>query len=307
MKYALALHGGAGTITRNLLTPEKEAEYKKGLSDALAAGQAVLETGGSAMDAVEATVRSLENCPLFNAGKGAVFTHTGEHEMDAAIMSGSDLTAGAVAGVKNVKNPVTLARTILEKTDHVMLSGAGALELAKKEGLEIETDEYFFNQFRYDQYLEAKEHDRIQLDHAGERKFGTVGAVALDKNGNLAAATSTGGMTNKRYNRIGDSPIIGAGTYANNETCAISCTGHGELFIRSVVAFDIHALMSYKNLSLQAACDEVVLKKLVKIEGEGGLVAVDKDGNICLSFNSEGMYRASVKEGEVAEVAIYRD
>ena len=290
-KIALALHGGAGTILKSSMSPEKEAAYKNALSDALAIGYSLLEKGASSLDAVEKTVMSLEDCPLFNAGKGSVFTHNGSHEMDAAIMNGSDLTAGAVAGVSEIKNPVHLARMIMEKSDHVLLSGAGANEFAKLHQLQTENDQYFFDQFRYDQLLEIRGTDKFQLDHS-DKKFGTVGAVALDLNGNIAAATSTGGMTNKRYNRVGDSPIIGSGTYANNNTCAISCTGHGEFFIRAVVAYDISCLIEYKGLSLAQACEFVVNDKLKKFGGEGGLVAVNKNGECVLSFNSEGMYRA---------------
>ncbi len=290
-KIALALHGGAGTILKTSMSSEKEAAYKSALSDALAIGYRLLEKGASSLDAVEQVVMSLEDCPLFNAGKGSVFTHNGSHEMDAAIMNGSDLTAGAVAGVSEIKNPVHLARMVMEKSDHVLLSGAGANEFAKLHHLQTENDQYFFDQFRYDQLLEIRGTDKFQLDHS-DKKFGTVGAVALDLNGNIAAATSTGGMTNKRYNRVGDSPIIGSGTYANNNTCAISCTGHGEFFIRAVVAYDISCLIEYKGLTLTQACEFVVNDKLKKFGGEGGLVAVNKNGECVLSFNSEGMYRA---------------
>jgi beta-aspartyl-peptidase (threonine type) len=290
-KIALALHGGAGTILKTSMSSEKEAAYKNALSDALAIGYSLLEKGASSMDAVEQVVMSLEDCPLFNAGKGSVFTHNGSHEMDAAIMNGSDLTAGAVAGVSEIKNPVHLARMVMEKSDHVLLSGAGANEFAKLHQLKTENDQYFFDQFRYDQLLEIRGSDKFQLDHS-DKKFGTVGAVALDMNGNIAAATSTGGMTNKRYNRVGDSPIIGSGTYANNNTCAISCTGHGEFFIRAVVAYDISCLIEYKGLTLAQACEFVVNDKLKKFGGEGGLVAVNRNGECVLSFNSEGMYRA---------------
>jgi L-asparaginase / beta-aspartyl-peptidase len=290
-KIALALHGGAGTILKTSMSPEKEAAYKNALSDALTIGYNLLEKGASSLDAVEQVVMSLEDCPLFNAGKGSVFTHNGSHEMDAAIMNGSDLSAGAVAGVSEIKNPVHLARMVMEKSEHVLLSGAGANEFAKLHQLQTENDQYFFDKFRYDQLLEIRGTDKFQLDHS-DKKFGTVGAVALDLNGNIAAATSTGGMTNKRYNRIGDSPIIGSGTYANNNTCAISCTGHGEFFIRAVVAYDISCLIEYKGLSLAQACEFVVNDKLKKFGGEGGLVAVNRNGECVLSFNSEGMYRA---------------
>jgi len=310
-KYAIALHGGAGTILRSHLTPEKESAYKTALNEALEVGESVLKNGGSALDAVEQTVITLENCPLFNAGKGAVFTNEGKHEMDASIMNGIDLCAGAVSGINQVKNPVKLARAIMEKTEHVYLSGEGALQFAKKINTELENEDYFYVQMRYDQWKEAQKSDGIFLDHNlqqnenGEKKFGTVGAVALDLHGNLAAATSTGGMTNKKFGRVGDSPIIGAGTYANNATCGISCTGHGEFFIRSIVAYDISCLMEYAGLTLKQACDKVVKDKLVKIGGEGGLVAVDKFGNVELSFNSEGMYRAMKTSESEAYVGIY--
>lgn len=313
-QYSLVLHGGAGTILKSLMTPEKELAYRQALEEALLVGENVLRTGGTALDAVEATVRSLEDCPLFNAGRGAVFTNEGKNELDASIMRGDTLEAGAVAGVKNIKNPISLARAVMEKSEHVLMCGAGANAFAQSIGTEFAPDEYFFVQARYDQLLEARKTDGVFLDHSGEAKlgdnkskFGTVGAVALDQHGNLAAATSTGGMTNKKFGRAGDSPIIGAGTYANNKTCAISCTGHGEFFIRSVVAYDISCLMEYKGLSLTEACDKVVKEKLVKIGGEGGLVAIDSKGNIELPFNSEGMYRAWIREGEKAAVSIYAD
>lgn len=304
--YAIAIHGGAGTITRSSMTPEKEAAYRQALQDALAAGEAILKQKGSSLDAVEATVRVLEDNPLFNAGRGSVFTHEGKNEMDASIMNGSNLMAGAVAGVQNVKNPVSLARAIMERSEHVMMSGSGAVDFARSVNTEFMPDDYFFVQQRFDQLQEAIKTDSVVLDHT-ERKFGTVGAVAIDVSGNLAAATSTGGMTNKKHGRIGDTPIIGAGTYANNNTCAISCTGHGEYFIRSVVAYDISCLMEYKGKSLREACDLVVKEKLVKLGGEGGLIAVDAHGNIELPFNSEGMYRAFVKEGQTAYIGIYKD
>jgi beta-aspartyl-peptidase (threonine type) len=311
-KYAIAIHGGAGTILKSTMTAEKEQAYKSALEEAIYAGEVILKKGGPSLDAVEFAIRSLENNPLFNAGKGAVFTHTGKNEMDASLMNGKDLTAGAVAGVSNIKNPVSLARAVMEKSGHVFLAGPGAIEFAKKVHAEFENDDYFFVQMRYDQLQKAKESDTMLLDHTvdkfetGEKKFGTVGAVALDMQGNLAAGTSTGGMTNKKYGRIGDSAVIGAGTYANNNTCAISCTGHGELFIRSVVAYDISCLIEYKGLSLKEACDLVVMDKLVKIGGEGGLIALDNKSNIELPFNSEGMYRAKKSSGEDLFIAIYK-
>jgi beta-aspartyl-peptidase (threonine type) len=311
-KYSIAIHGGAGTILKSTMTPEKEQAYTQALQDAIDAGESVLKTGGAALDAVELAIASLENNPLFNAGKGAVFTHTGKHEMDASIMSGVDLRAGAVAGVSNIKNPISLSRAVMEKSEHVFLAGLGALDFAKKVNAKFENDDYFFVQMRYEQLQMALKSDSMILDHtedtfeSGEKKFGTVGAVVMDVHGNLAAGTSTGGMTNKNYGRIGDTPMVGAGTYANNNTCAISCTGHGEFFIRSVVAYDISCLIEYKGLTLKEACDIVVMNKLVKIGGEGGLIAIDKLGNIVLPFNSEGMYRAKKTNDSSVFIGIYK-
>jgi beta-aspartyl-peptidase (threonine type) len=305
-KYAIAIHGGAGTILRSSMTLEKEHAYRKGLEDAILAGEKILEAGGNALDAVEVSINSLEDNVLFNAGKGAVFTNEGKNEMDASVMNGKDLMAGAVTGIKNIKNPITLARAVMEKSEHVFLCSDGAMKFAKNNNIKLEDDAYFFVQHRYDQLQEALKTDSIVLDHT-EKKCGTVGAVALDSHGNIAAGTSTGGMTNKKFGRVGDSPMIGAGTYANNNTCAISCTGHGELFIRSVVAYDISCLMEYKGLSLKDACDLVVNKKLVEIKGEGGLIALDAKGNIELPFNSEGMYRAKKSQGEKIYIGIYKD
>lgn len=304
--FSIAIHGGAGTILHSSMTPELQAQYEQGLQDALNVGLQILKSGGSSLDAVEAAVVSLEDFPLFNAGRGAVFNSVGSHEMDAAIMNGRTLEAGATMGLSGIRNPVKLARTIMERSEHVMLAGQGAADFARQQGFEIVNDDYFYNQLRYEQWQEAKATDKVQLDHS-DKKFGTVGAVALDAQGNLAAATSTGGMTNKKFGRIGDSPVIGAGTYANNATCAVSCTGHGELFLRAVVAYDISCLMEYRGLSLQAACDLVVHDKLVKIHGEGGLVAVDAQGNITMPFNSEGMYRACADSNGRNEVRIYKD
>ncbi|MBL7812235.1 MAG: isoaspartyl peptidase/L-asparaginase [Bacteroidetes bacterium] len=304
MNFSLVLHGGAGTITRALMTSEKEQLYQSGLKDALNTGRKVLQYGGTALDAVCATVAVLEDNPLFNAGRGSVFNHQGRHEMDASVMDGSQLTGGAVTCVQNIRNPVLAARHVMEHSQHVLLCGAGAEMFAKEHGLEFADDDYFFDDFRFAQWKEVQHSETVQLDHT-EKKFGTVGAVAVDIAGNLAAATSTGGMTNKKWGRIGDTPIIGAGTYANNTTCAVSCTGHGELFIRSVVAYDISCLMEYKGLSLQEACDLVVMEKLVKIGGEGGLVATDALGNVAMPFNSEGMYRAFCTPTD-SEVLIYR-
>jgi len=304
---ALAIHGGAGTIAKELMTPSREKAYRDALELALRRGHAVLEKGGPALDAVEAAVRALEDSPHFNAGKGSVFNADGQHEMDAALMNGSDLRAGAIAGVQNVKNPISLARMVMEHSNHVLLSGNGAFEFAHKQKAELEDDEYFFDDLRYQQWKETAGTDVYQLDHSDkERKFGTVGAVALDAAGHLAAATSTGGMTNKKWQRIGDSPIIGAGTYANDQTCAISCTGHGESFIRAVAAFDVHALMAYKGLSLQEAVRVVVHEKLPPLEGDGGLIAVDRNGNIVLDFNCSGMYRGQVGADGVFQTAIFR-
>ncbi len=302
--FTIAIHGGAGTILRELMTPEKELLYISALNEALLIGKKILENNGSSLDAVEECVMSLENCSLFNAGKGAVFTNEGKNELDASIMEGKNLMAGAVAGVSRIKNPIKLAKTIMQNSEHVLMCGEGAFKFALENDIEICNDEYFFVQHRYEQWLSSLKENKIFLDHSGqaliEKKFGTVGAVALDMHGNLAAATSTGGMTNKKYGRVGDTSIIGSGTYANNNTCAVSCTGHGEFFIRSVVAYDVSCLMEYKGFTLNEACNEVVKNKLVKIGGEGGLIALDTKGNINLSFNSEGMYRGYCdKEGNI--------
>ena len=301
---AIAVHGGAGTVDRALLTPEKEAAFLAALTAAVRRGHGVLTAGGTALDAVEAAVRVLEDSPLFNAGRGSVFTAEGTHEMDAAVMQGSDLRAGAVAGVQNVKNPVALARLVMERSGHVLLSGRGAFEFAHRHKLPLEDDAYFFDAYRHAQWQEVRGTDAVRLDHdAGGKKFGTVGAVALDAQGDLAAATSTGGMTNKRWQRIGDSPVPGAGTYANNATCAISCTGNGEAFLRAVAAHDVHALMAYKGLSLEEAARVVVHEKLPPLDGEGGLIAVDRHGRVVLDFNSSGMYRAKIDAaGEEAAI-----
>lgn len=306
-KIALAIHGGAGTIAPELMTPAREKAYREALDLALRHGHAVLERGGPALDAVEAAVRALEDTPLFNAGRGSVFNADGQHEMDASLMNGSDLRAGAVAGVQNVKNPISLARKVMENSNHVLISGMGAFEFAHKQKVPLEDDQYFFDDFRYQQWKEVAGSDKIQLDHTDkEKKFGTVGAVALDASGHLAAATSTGGMTNKKWQRVGDSPIIGAGTYANDETCAISCTGHGESFIRAVAAHDVHALMAYKGLSLAEAVRVVVHEKLPPLDGDGGLIAIDRSGNIVLDFNCSGMYRGHVGSDGIFHTAIFR-
>ncbi len=305
----LALHGGAGTIPKGTLTPQQEAEYTTALRTALHAGWAVLEAGGSATEAVATTVSSLEDCPLFNAGRGAVFAHDESHQLDAAIITGKDRNTGAVCGVSGVRNPVRLAQKVMEHSEHVLLSGSGAEAFARTQNVAFENEAYFYNELRHQQWQEAVKADRVQLDHsnaAGDKKFGTVGAVALDSFGNLAAATSTGGLTNKRWGRIGDTPIIGAGTWADNATCAVSCTGVGEFFIRTVVGHEIDALMRYAGKNLEEACTEVVHHQLVKIGGEGGLIALDAAGNISLSFNSDGMYRAFKKHTGEEEVAIYK-
>ncbi len=327
---AIAIHGGAGTILKTEMDAEKEARYRGALQAALHAGKEVLEGGGTALDAVEASVRSLEDCPLFNAGKGSVFTHEGTHEMDAAIMDGKTRLAGAVSLVSKVRNPVSLARLVMERTEHVFLSGPGAMDFAEEMQVPMETDEWFFDEYRYQQWQAVKDTDAFLLDHSqiaearealptsvkeseensfgqplDEKKFGTVGAVALDQHGNIAAATSTGGMTNKKYGRIGDSPMIGAGNYANNETCAISATGSGEFFIRAVVAYDVSCLMEFKGLSLEEAAKEVVHHRLLTINGDGGLIGVDAQGNIAMPFNTEGMYRAAYYPDGREVVEIY--
>ncbi|MGI8788395.1 MAG: isoaspartyl peptidase/L-asparaginase family protein [Pyrinomonadaceae bacterium] len=301
-KIALAVHGGAGTIRRSSMTAEIENEYRSGLQAALDAGWKILNDGGNSLDAVEATVCELENNPLFNAGRGAVFNHDGKNEMDASIMDGATLNAGAVAFVRNVVNPIKLARLVMERTEHILLAGEGANEFAKEMKIEFAPDEYFFTEFRHQQLLEARESGKVQLDHS---PLGTVGAVACDSDGNLAAATSTGGMTNKKFGRIGDTPIVGAGTYADNRTCAVSCTGHGEFFMKSVAAYDVAARMKYKNSSLIEAANETI-EYLKTIGGEGGLIAVDAFGNVALPFNCEGMYRGFVKSGGEIIVEIYR-
>ncbi len=304
--YIIAIHGGAGTILKSSMTAENEKMYLKALEDALESGYSILRAGGSALEAVVQATVFLEDCPLFNAGRGSVFTHDGCHEMDASIMDGKTLKAGAVTGINNVKNPVILSKYIMENSEHVLLSGKGAEEFARKMRCEFESDEYFFSQFRYDQLLEIRDTNTVKLDHS-EKKFGTVGAVARDVHGHIAASTSTGGMTNKRYGRVGDSPVIGAGTYANDKTCAVSCTGHGEFFLRAVVAYDISCLMEYKGLSLAEACEFVVHKKLMPVGGEGGLIAVDSASNVALVFNSEGMYRGWKDADGNGQTSIYKD
>ena len=307
-KYSLVIHGGAGTLVKGLMTEEKEAQYKAALNEALEKGYAVLENGGNALDAVAVAVTVLEDSPLFNAGRGSVFTNDGTHEMDASIMDGKTLDAGAVSLITGIKNPISLARDVMEKTEHVFLAGEGAMRFAKTLGYKLESPEYFYDELRYQQWQNIKDSDKFELDHSmkKEGKFGTVGAVACDQNGNVAAATSTGGMTNKRWGRVGDSPMVGAGTYANNETCAVSCTGSGEYFIRGVVAYDVSCLMEYKGMTLEEAADEVINNRVLKIGGDGGLIAVDSKGNVAMPFNTEGMYRAYKTSEGKKEIGIYK-
>jgi beta-aspartyl-peptidase (threonine type) len=306
--FSIAIHGGAGTLVKGMMTPELEAKYKADLKYALHQGYAILENGGSATDAVEKAVQVLEDSPLFNAGRGSVFTATGSHEMDASIMDGKTLNAGGVSLITGIKNPISLARDVMEKSEHVFLAGEGAMQFAKELDYKMKDASYFYDEFRHKQWLEIKDTDSFQLDHATKKdsKFGTVGAVACDQNGNIAAATSTGGMTNKKWGRVGDSPMIGAGNYANNKTCAISCTGSGEFFIRGVVAYDVACLMEHKSMSLQDASNEVINKRILEIGGDGGLIAVDAKGNIAMPFNTEGMYRASKNSGGKEDISIYK-
>jgi len=306
--FSLAIHGGAGTLVKGMMTPELEAKYTLALKQALEAGFKLLEVGKTAVEAVEESVRLLEDSPLFNAGKGSVFTATESHEMDASIMDGKTLNAGGVSLITGIKNPVTLARDVMEKSEHVFLAGEGAMQFAKELDYKLEDASYFYDEFRHKQWLEIKDTDSFQLDHSKKKdsKFGTVGAVACDQDGNIAAATSTGGMTNKKWGRVGDSPMIGAGNYANNKTCAISCTGSGEFFIRGVVAYDVACLMEHKGMSLEAASNEVINKRILEIGGDGGLIAVDAEGNIAMPFNTEGMYRALKSSNGKDEVSIYK-
>src|SRR5437763_5126943 len=310
-KPMLVMHGGAGTITRASMTPEMEKQYREKLEEALRTGHAVLMKGGSSLDAVEASIRILEDSPLFNAGKGAVFTHEGKNEMDAAIMNGQTLAAGSVAGVTVIKNPHSAALAVMEKSKHVILAGKGAEEFAKQAGLEIVDPKYFWTERRWKSLQNelAKEKGKPQtyLDVPEEHKFGTVGAVALDQHGNLAAGTSTGGTQNKRWGRIGDSPIIGAGTYADNDSVAVSCTGTGEYFIRWTVAHDIAALYKYKGMTVQQAGNEVIHQKLEPVHGDGGAIVLDHNGNFSMPFNSEGMYRGWIGGDGVPHVLIYKD
>ena len=310
-KAMLVVHGGAGTITRKSMSAEAEQQYRAGLEQALRAGQAVLAKGGSSLDAVEAAIRTMEDNPLFNAGKGAVFTHEGRNELDASIMDGKTKAAGSVAGVTIIRNPITAARAVMEKSKHVMMVGRGAELFATKMGLEIVDPSYFWTERRWkslqQELLKEQGKPQAALGFPDDRKFGTVGAVAVDRHGNLAAGTSTGGMTNKQFGRVGDAPIIGAGTYAENESCAVSATGHGEFFIRWTVAYDIAALVKYRGLSVQAAGDEVIHRKLAPVKGEGGVIILDAKGNFAMPFNSEGMYRGWIGADGVPHVEIYKE
>ncbi len=296
--FAIVIHGGAGTIKKVNMTPEQETAYREKLQEALNVGYAVLEKGGTSIDAVQKTINVMEDSPLFNAGKGAVFNSVGKNELDASIMDGRTLNSGAVAGVSHIKNPINAARIVMDSTRHVLLSGKGAEDFAKQYGVILVEDDYFHTKRRYNQLLKAQKKDKVPLDHSAfnthelidDHKYGTVGAVALDKNGNIAAATSTGGMTNKKYGRIGDSPLIGAGTYANNNTCGVSCTGTGEYFIRTLAAHEASNLMQYKKLSLQESFENVI-GQIDDLGGDGGMVGLDKDANIAWYFNTEGMYR----------------
>lgn len=310
---ALVIHGGAGTIKKENMDPAREAEIRSKLQEALKKGYQVLENEGSSIDAVIATIQVLEESHHFNAGKGAVFTNQGKNELDASIMDGATGNAGAVAGVSTIKSPIAGARAVMEKSPHVMMAGEGAALFAAQQGLEIVDPEYFRDEQRYQQLQRILEREREKNNQQGyyevlnnDEKFGTVGCVALDMNGNLAAGTSTGGMTNKKFGRIGDSPIIGAGTYADNATCGVSATGHGEFFIRNVVAYDIAALMKYNNMSVEDAANEVVMKKLVEKGGSGGVIAMDAKGNIAMPFNTSGMYRGYIREKGKPVIKIYK-
>ncbi|UCH82902.1 MAG: isoaspartyl peptidase/L-asparaginase [Candidatus Latescibacterota bacterium] len=304
----MVIHGGAGTITRDKMTPEQEKAHVDKLTEALEAGMAILQNDGSCLDAVEAAIRILEDSPLFNAAKGAVFTAQGKNEHDASIMDGSTHSAGAVASVTTIKNPISAARAVMEHTGHVLLVGRGAEMFAASQGLDIVDPEYFFDQRRWDALLKVKEEEQSSLERPlkSAEKMGTVGALALDRHGNLAAGTSTGGLTNKKHGRVGDSPIIGAGNYANNATCAVSGTGQGEFFMRGLIAYDVSALMEYQKMSVTAAADKVI-EKLTAAEGLGGLIALDAAGNVAMPFNTPGMYRGYVKNGGEVHVYLYGD
>jgi beta-aspartyl-peptidase (threonine type) len=306
-KIVLVIHGGAGTILKKNITSEQESAYLQKMTEALSNGYSILVNGGSSLDAVESVIMLMEDSPLFNAGKGAVFTHEGTNELDASIMDGATLNAGAVANVKHIKNPIKLARVVMERSPHVILAGTGAETFAQEEGFQLQSKDYFFTKRKWDSLQRALGNTSGTSGiHPGSNSvYSTVGAVALDKHGNLAAGTSTGGMENKRFGRIGDSPIIGAGTYANNKTCAVSGTGHGEYFIRSNVAYDISAIMEYREVSLKESAKTVIQYKLTELGGTGGIIAVDKNGNIVMEFNTEGMYRGWVSNNEPPQVFIY--
>ncbi|UCG52740.1 MAG: isoaspartyl peptidase/L-asparaginase [Candidatus Latescibacterota bacterium] len=308
-EITMVIHGGAGTILKENMTPERERAYTEKLTEALQMGLEILKNDGSSLDAVEAAIRVLEDSPLFNAGKGAVFTAQGKNELDASIMDGTTLNAGAVASVTTIKNPISAARAVMEDSKHVLLVGRGAELFAAGQGLDIVDPEYFFEQTRWDQLLKIKESEQSSLERSGaiQMRFGTVGALALDRKGNLAAGTSTGGLTNKRHGRVGDSPIVGAGTYANNATCAVSGTGQGEYFMRNLVAYDVSALMEYQGMNLDDAVEKVIQEKLTELGGLGGVIALDKFGNVAMSFNTEGMYRGWIKEDGEAQVLLYGD
>ena len=303
-RFGIVIHGSAGTILKSNMTPEREAEYTAKLNEVLKTGYKILENGGTALDAVNAAINIMEDSPLFNAGKGAVLTEKGVAELDASIMDGKNLMAGAIAGVRHIKNPINLARLVMEKSPHVMMVGEGAEEFGKENNIEMVDNSYFITKERWESYKKMlkREEERKKAE-----KHGTCGAVALDKNGNLAAGTSTGGMMMKKFGRVGDSPIIGAGTYANNNTCAVSATGYGEYFIRLGVAKDISALMEYKNYSLKDAANEVIMNKLGKLGGDGGIIAIDKNGNVAMPFNTDGMYRGQYLNGEEPVVKIYKE
>lgn len=313
--FGIVIHGGAGTILKENMSDSLEASYKDKLKEAISAGYEILNNGGTSLDAVTHTINIMEDSPLFNSGKGAVFTHDGRNELDASIMDGATLNAGAIAGVKHIKNPINLAKDVMQKSEHVMLYGAGAEEFAQTLGYKMMDTSYFYTQNRYESLQKVLETEKTENETKisfedpviKNSKFGTVGCAALDKHGNLAAGTSTGGMTNKRWNRIGDAPIIGAGTYANNATCAVSSTGWGEYFIRAIVAYDISALMEYKGMTLQEAASEVIQKKVPALGGDGGIVAIDKDGNVAMEFNTSGMYRATMNSKGELIIKIYKE
>ena len=309
----LVIHGGAGTIQRDQMTPERDKAYRAALAQALEAGYRVLNSGGSSLDAVEAAVRVMEDSPLFNAGRGAVFTSQGRNELDASIMDGSSLKAGAVASVSGIKNPVSAARKVMEKTSHVMLVGTGAEQFARDQGLEMADSAYFYTDERWEELKRTREEEKEKGEYGSlvfpHTHFGTVGAVALDRSGNLAAATSTGGLTNKRWGRVGDSPIIGAGTYADNATCAVSCTGRGELFILGSYAHEISALIKYRGMTVEAAAKHIIHEQLVKLggKGTGGLIALDRQGRFAMECNTPGMYRGFIRADGVPHTFLYSD